>query len=75
MALSCSHEGKHLGSRGHALSDKRETNMYVLYSWHIARLEGNRTSCTGHWVLTLVASPYIPWSDKGPTCELRPMDS
>eukprot|EP00965_Chrysotila_dentata_P254994 6212065-Pleurochrysis_carterae.AAC.1 len=34
MALSCNHEGKHLGSRGHALSDQRETNMYGPYSWH-----------------------------------------
>eukprot|EP00965_Chrysotila_dentata_P198689 6178956-Pleurochrysis_carterae.AAC.1 len=34
MALSCNHEGKHLGSRGHALADRRETNMYGPYSWH-----------------------------------------
>eukprot|EP00965_Chrysotila_dentata_P186404 6154834-Pleurochrysis_carterae.AAC.1 len=34
MALSCNHEGKHLGSRGHALSDQRETNMYGPYTWH-----------------------------------------
>eukprot|EP00965_Chrysotila_dentata_P211314 6186395-Pleurochrysis_carterae.AAC.6 len=34
MALSCNHEGKHLGSRGYALSDQRETNMYGPYSWH-----------------------------------------
>eukprot|EP00965_Chrysotila_dentata_P166217 5487769-Pleurochrysis_carterae.AAC.1 len=34
LALSCTHDGKHLGSRGHALADQRETNVYGPYSWH-----------------------------------------
>eukprot|EP00965_Chrysotila_dentata_P147074 4855951-Pleurochrysis_carterae.AAC.3 len=36
LHLSCVHEGKHVGSRGHSKDKSHPSNMYGPYSWHRA---------------------------------------
>eukprot|EP00965_Chrysotila_dentata_P229149 6197012-Pleurochrysis_carterae.AAC.1 len=63
LAVTCNHDGKHIGSRGHALTDRRETNMYGPYSWHRSSI-GKATNCIVPWDLTreVLHIELRPWS-------------